>query len=383
MRHDRLAALCGFAYLCERTFIRMSHFHSLRVAEVRRETDDTVSVTFEVPTELHAAFAYEAGQYLTLRREIGGEDVRRSYSLCSAPHEGEWRVAVKQVDGGRFSSWANTSLQTGDTLEVMPPQGRFLLHTDPTASRHVVLFAAGSGITPVIAILKEVLDREPNSRVTLFYGNRRKRSVIFLEELENLKNRYLGRLSLHFVFSQEVQDSPLYEGRIDEARCADLVRTFVHPAGDEPFYVCGPEEMIRGVIAALKGMGIPENQVHFELFTSPVGPLGTASEARKETVAPAAGSRAKVQVKLDGRVYGFDLDYTGQNILDASMVTGADVPFSCKGGVCCTCRAKLVEGEVSMDANYALEPWEVEQGFILTCQAHPRSPEVFVDFDQQ
>lgn len=360
----------------------MIHFHPLRVAEVRRETEDTVSIAFDIPDQLRSDFSYDAGQYLTLRTFLDGEDVRRSYSLCSAPSEGQWRVAVKEVPEGRFSTWANRTLQAGEMLDVMAPQGRFVIHPDRAQARHYVLFAAGSGITPVIAIAKEVLASEPESQVTLFYGNRSMRSVIFLEELENLKNRFLGRLSLHFIFSKEHQSSPLFEGRINGDRCKELLSHFVHATGREQYYICGPEEMIRDIIHTLKEGGIPEDQVHFELFTSPVGPLGTSNELVKDT-ASHVGERARVQVKLDGRVFAFELDYNGQNILDASMVTGADLPFSCKGGVCCTCRAKLVTGQVSMDANYALEPWEVEQGFILTCQSHPRTTDLFVDFDQQ
>jgi ring-1,2-phenylacetyl-CoA epoxidase subunit PaaE len=360
----------------------MIHFQPLRVTEVRRETDDAVSIRFETPGDIREQFQYLPGQYLTLRTYLDGEEVRRSYSLCSAPYEGELRVAVKKVEGGRFSTWANEVLQGGDTLEVMPPQGRFVVRTDPKAERQFVLYAAGSGITPVISILKAVLRDEPHSRVTLFYGNRNIRSVIFLEELEELKNRYLDRLSLHFIFSREHQSSPLFEGRLDAGRCLELLQAFVPNFQEAEHYICGPEAMIHEIIQSLKDQGIPETRTHFELFTSPVGPLG-AADAVREKVAPTNGHVAKVQVRLDGRVFAFELPYNGQNILDASMVTGADLPFSCKGGVCCTCRAKLLEGEVSMEVNYALEPWEVEEGFILTCQSHPRTPEVFVDFDQQ
>lgn len=361
----------------------MIHFHTLRVSDIRRETEDTVSIAFEVPEDLRQSFRYDAGQYLTLRTHLDGEEIRRSYSLCSAPHEHEWRVAVKEVPGGRFSTWANRHLKPGASIEVMPPQGRFTAIPQTGVQRHFVLFAAGSGITPVLSILKEMLEKEPESRVTLFYGNRRLKSVIFLEELENLKNRFLGRLSLHFLFSQEPQSSALFEGRISGDRCEELLTRFVPANGSANYYVCGPEAMIRDVIQTLKNRGVPESDMHFELFTTPVGQLGTEAEATNQEEGPVASDKARVQVKLDGRVYAFDLPYKGVNILDASMVTGADLPFSCKGGVCCTCRAKLVTGEVHMDANYALEKWEIEEGFILTCQSHPRSPELFVDFDQQ
>lgn len=361
----------------------MLHFHPLLVTDVRQETDDTVSITFDIPADQRELFAYQAGQYLTIRTTLDGEEVRRSYSLCSAPYEGVWRVAVKQVEHGRFSTFANTTLKAGDTLEVMPPQGRFVVHPEAKSAGHVVFFAAGSGITPVLALMKQLLHDDRQTRVTLFYANRKKTDVIFLEELEDLKNRYMQRLSLHYVFSGESQSSPLFEGRIDGARCESLLDRFVPDSTQNHFFICGPEEMIHAVKDTLISSGVPEDQVHFELFTTPVGDMSlttatrvTAKPARKDGV-------AKVQVQLDGRVFSFDLPFNGQAILDASMQTGADLPFSCKGGVCCTCRAKLVKGEVDMDINYALEPWEVEQGFILTCQSHPKSEEIFVDFDQQ
>lgn len=361
----------------------MLHFHPLRVTDIRRETDDTVSIAFDIPAEQRERFHFEAGQYLTLRTTLDGEEVRRSYSLCSAPSEGEWRVAVKQVENGRFSTWANTGLSVGDTLEVMPPQGRFTRHGEGGTAGHVVLFAAGSGITPVLSILKETLQSDGRTRVTLFYANRKLTDVIFLEELENLKNRYLDRLSIHYVFSREPQASDLFEGRIDGPKCHRFLDRFVPDAAAGEYFICGPEDMIHTVRAALTERGIAEGRIHFELFTTPAGPMDAAEEQKVADTPTNTASVSRVKVQLDGRVYSFELPYNGQAILDASMQTGADLPFSCKGGVCCTCRAKLVTGEVHMDINYALEPWEVEQGFILTCQSHPRSEEIFVDFDQQ
>lgn len=362
----------------------MIHFHNLKVTEIRRETDDTVSIAFGIPEEEKALFAYDPGQYLTIRATINGEEVRRSYSLCSAPSEGVWRVAVKKVEGGRFSTWANEQLQSGTTLEVMPPQGRFVVKTQSDAAKHYVLYAAGSGITPILSIIKEVLSSEPGSKITLFYGNRNKRSIIFLEELETLKNQYMDRLSLHFIFSREMQASPLFEGRITGERCRELIHAFVPDHKDSHHFICGPEEMINDTILSLKTLGVSESQIHFELFSTPVGSIGISDTGETTvTPAPAENGMARVQIKLDGRSFDFELPYNGQNILDAGMVTGADLPFSCKGGVCCTCRAKLVEGEVSMDANYALEQWELDEGFILTCQSHPRSSKLVVDFDQQ
>ena len=361
----------------------MLHFHPLRITDVRQETDDTVSIAFDIPAEQRELFAYQAGQYLTLRTHLDGEEVRRSYSLCSAPYEQQWRVAVKQVENGRFSTFANTTLKAGDTLEVMPPQGRFVVHPQASGADQMVFFAAGSGITPVISLIKQILFTEPATRVTLFYANRKKTDVIFLEELEELKNRYMQRLSLHYVFSRESQSSPLFEGRIDGTRCKNLVDRFITQPAGQQYFICGPEEMIHAVKDTLHAGGVPEGQVHFELFTTPVSDMHPEQAGQAKARDKRPDGVAKVQVQLDGRVFSFDLPYNGQAILDASMQTGADLPFSCKGGVCCTCRAKLVKGEVDMDINYALEPWEVEQGFILTCQSHPKSEEIFVDFDQQ
>ncbi len=361
----------------------MLHFHPLKVAEVRQETDDTVSIAFDIPSDQRELFAYQAGQYLTVRAQLNGEEVRRSYSLCSAPYEETWRVAVKQVENGRFSTYANTSLKAGDTLEVMPPQGRFVLHPEAKGAKQVAFFAAGSGITPVLSLIKQILHDEPQTRVTLFFANRKKTDVIFLEELENLKNLNMQRFSLHYIFSGESQSSPLFEGRIDGSRCQNLLDRFVPETTHHQYFICGPEEMIHAVKDTLQTAGVPESQVHFELFTTPVGDMNPGVVAQDKEKPARKDGVAKVQVQLDGRVFSFDLPYNGKAILDASMQTGADLPFSCKGGVCCTCRAKLVKGEVDMDVNYALEPWEVEQGFILTCQSHPKSEEIFVDFDQQ
>lgn len=363
----------------------MIHFHTLRVKTIHRELSDTIAIDFEVPDALREVFRYDAGQYLTLRHTIEGEEVRRSYSLCSAPHEDRWQVAIKAVPGGKFSAWANTMLREGDAMEVMPPQGRFVVRPDTHARLHHIFFAAGSGITPVIGMIKSLLEDESKSQITLFYGNRHKRSVIFLEELERLKNKYMGQLSLHFIFSQEDQASSLFEGRIDSDRCGQLLEQFVPNDDRNRYYICGPEGMIRDVQARLERNGVPKGYVHFELFTTPVEAAQQLTVTTDNRSEPTDGkeSVASVQVRLDGRVYSFELPYNGKNILDASMVTGADLPFSCKGGVCCTCRAKLIEGEVHMKANYALEDWEVNEGFILTCQSHPRSNKLFVDFDQQ
>ncbi len=360
----------------------MRHFHELTVKEVRPETDDTVSVHFEVPESLKETFQFLQGQYLTLRREINGEDVRRSYSICSGVEDDELRVAIKKVEGGRFSTYANETLKAGDTLEVMPPMGKFYVELDPTQQRQHVGFAAGSGITPMLSLIKTTLVSEPKSTFTLFYVNRTSTSIIFRDELEDLKDRYMSRLRIFHLLTREPSDIPLLGGRIDEERCGKLCEAFLDVKETDAFFICGPEPMIHAVKDKLKALDVAEDRIHFELFTSPAaGTLQQKTYARK--TAHNADDKSTVQIVLDGSTIQFDLDYDGQSILDAALEKGADLPFSCKGGVCCTCRAKLVEGEVDMEVNYSLEPDEVERGFILTCQAHPRSEKVVVDFDQQ
>lgn len=343
---------------------------------MRRETEDCVSVDFEVPAELSGVFRFTPGQYLTLRTEVDGEELRRSYSICSGPQEEALRVAIKHLPGGRFSSFANEQLKAGDVLEVMAPYGRFTLEPDPQAERSYVAFAAGSGITPVLSILKSVLQAEPNSNFTLFYGNRSTDSIIFREELEDLKNRFLGRLRLHYVLSREHPGSDHFFGRIDREKVDFYLDRLLDPESVDAFYLCGPEAMIHTVRDALAERDVPEKQVRFELFGTGGGKKKTTDEADD-----APEMDATVEIRLDGNQIEFPLNSRGETILDAALRNGADLPFACKGGVCSTCRARLVEGEIKMDLNYALEPDEVAAGFILTCQAHPRSAHVKVDFD--
>ena len=359
----------------------MRHFHSLTVKQVRRETDDCVSVTFDVAADLKEQFAFIQGQYLTLRTTINGEDIRRSYSICSGVDE-ELRVAIKEVEGGKFSTWANRSLKAGDQLEVMPPMGRFFVELKPDEVRHHVAFAAGSGITPVLSLAKTTLAKEPDSTFTLFYVNKTSTSIIFKEELENLKDRYMSRFRLFHILTREPGDLEMLSGRLDKDRCRQVCSTFVDVSEADAFFVCGPEAMIHAVKDTLAEMGVDAAKVHFELFT-------TAAATAEKTVDSStpktekSGKNARVEVVLDGNRMEFDLPYDGQNVLDAALARGADLPFSCKGGVCCTCRALLVEGEVKMDVNYSLEPDELERGYILTCQAHPITERIVVDFDQQ
>jgi ring-1,2-phenylacetyl-CoA epoxidase subunit PaaE len=356
----------------------MAKFHALTVKEVRRETEDCVSVSFDVSNGEYEAFQFIQGQYLTLKANIDGEDVRRSYSICSSPLDDELRVAIKKVEGGRFSTFANEVLKAGDQLEAMPPMGHFYTELDASHQHHYVAFAAGSGITPVMSILKTVLYQEPNSHFTLFYGNRGADSIIFKEELEALKNKFLSRFTLHFILSREHPGSDLFFGRIDKEKCTTFCNLLIDPEDVDHFFICGPEPMIHAVKETLEEHGTTKEKIHFELFTSPVGPLGV-QQVRKKKDSPRIESL--ITITLDGNSFSFDLPSSGATILDAALKGGADLPFACKGGVCCTCKAKVLEGKVEMDVNYALEPDEVEAGYVLTCQAHPLTKNVSVSFD--
>ncbi len=353
-------------------------FHTLNVREVRRETEDAVSIAFDIPEELKNDYAFKSGQYLTLKADINGEEVRRSYSLCSAPYENEWRVAIKEVENGRFSGYANRELKAGASLDVMTPSGNFIFEPQSGRQGSYVLFAAGSGITPVLSILKTILQDEPDSDVTLFYGNRGFASVIFREEIEALKNQHMDRFRVVHVFSRENLGNEIQKGRIDAQKAADLYDAFLSGLNIDGVYLCGPEEMILGAKESLIGKGVDEKKIHFELFTTPVS--GKASAIEQPVNSPKIESN--VTIILDGDEYDIHLDSTGQNILDAAQESGADLPFACKGGVCCTCKAKIIEGSVRMDVNYALEPDEVEAGFILTCQSHPTSDKLVISFDE-
>ncbi len=359
----------------------MSNFYPLKITEVKRETPECVSVQFEVPEDLKETFQYQAGQYLTLKTEIEGEEIRRSYSLCSSPVEDEWRVAVKQVEGGKFSTFANQQLKAGDTLESMPPMGNFTTNINKNNNKKYLGFAAGSGITPVISIIKTVLESEPESHFTLFYGNKEFETIIFREEIEALKNRFIGRISVYHILSREMQGVDLFYGRMDKEKCQQFCEKLIDVSTMSEAFICGPEEMIFAIKDGLEAEGMDKNHIHFELFTSPAGKLGQKTETTKREFDPTKES--KVTIQLDGNIYDFTLGYGGKNILDAALKNGADLPFACKGGVCCTCRAKLEEGEVDMDVNYALEPEEVEAGFILTCQSHPRTEKIRVNFDEK
>jgi ring-1,2-phenylacetyl-CoA epoxidase subunit PaaE len=354
------------------------HFHPLRVREVRPDTDDAMVVSFDVPADLQEAFRFQPGQYLTLRHLQGGEDLRRSYSICAAADEG-LRVGVRRVPGGAFSTWLHQSLKAGDTIEVMEPQGRFgaALAVGP-APRHLLCIAGGSGITPILSIVKTVLASEPGSRVTLLYGNRNAASTMFKEELEDLKNRHLTRLALHPVFSREQVDSPLNSGRLDQAKVADFLRLVGAGTVDEAF-VCGPHAFNDEAEAALRDAGLRPERIHVERFGVPPSAADATLHAPQEGDA----TTAIIRVIRDGLTREVGFQPTDESILAAASRAGMDVPFSCKSGVCATCRAKLLEGQVRMDRNFALEKEDLEAGFILTCQSHPLTDTVVVSFDHR
>jgi ring-1,2-phenylacetyl-CoA epoxidase subunit PaaE len=351
-----------------------AHFHRLRVAQVRPDADDACVLTFDVPAALQQAFAFQPGQYLTLRAQVGGQDLRRSYSICAAPGEAP-RVGVRRVRDGAFSSWVHASVQPGAMVDVMEPEGRFGAAL-ARAPRHVLAVAGGSGITPLLSILKAALAADGRTRCTLLYSNRGSASTMFKEELEDLKNRYLTRLAIHPVFSREVVDSPLNAGRLD----ADKIATFVRLAGpvDEAF-VCGPHAMNDEVEAALKASGLAPERIHVERFGLPPELAATVSHA------PRAGDAAVsvITIVRDGLTRELPFGAGDDSILAAASRAGLDVPYSCKSGVCATCRAKLVAGQVRMDRNFALEKADLDAGFVLTCQAHPLTDRVTVSFDER
>ncbi len=355
------------------------HFHPLKIKNINKETADCVSVSFEIPEALNDEFTFKEGQNITIKTTINGMELRRSYSICTAPHEKEVKVAIKKVDGGLFSQFANEKLQKGDVLEVLPPVGKFNAKIENTTTGRYLAIAAGSGITPVISIIKHTLQTQPGSEFTLVYGNKSRSSIIFFEELEGLKNKYMQRFNFINILSREKTDSSINYGRIDKDKLAAMQHLLSFKTFDS-IYLCGPEQMIFSASEFLESLGIDGHKIHFELFTTP-GQNNVKKERVEASANKDSGPHSSITVKLDGRSFDFDLGQNGQSILDAALQQGADLPYACKGGVCCTCRAKLVSGEVIMDVNYALEPEEVDQGFILTCQSHPRSETVVVDFD--
>ncbi|GAB5401535.1 MAG: phenylacetate-CoA oxygenase/reductase subunit PaaK [Aureisphaera sp.] len=353
-------------------------FHTISVKDIYKETADCSVITFDIPESLTTEFAFRQGQHLTLKAEIDGEDTRRSYSLCSSPLEGAWKVAVKQIPGGKFSTYVNEELKAGDTLEIMPPSGTFGVDCVSGTAKNYLFFAAGSGITPVVSMIKTHLAQEPQSTCKLFYVNRTSKSIIFKEELEQLRNQYFGRLEIYYFLTKERRDIELFNGRFDDAKMEVLTRIFIDIPDTSEVFLCGPEEMVNYVGDYLVKAGLPKELVHFELF---VTGLSEEDKKRAERLAQQNVEGVEVTIVDGGKEFHFTMTDEYDNILDAALGAGADLPFACKGGVCSTCKCKILDGDVEMKINYALEEDEVAQDFVLSCQAVPTSEKVKVDFD--
>jgi ring-1,2-phenylacetyl-CoA epoxidase subunit PaaE len=358
----------------------MSRFHPLEVTDVRRETRDAVVVTLKPVNGDGSAFDFTQGQYLTFRREFDGVELRRSYSICAGKDEGVLKVGIKRVDGGAFSTWANENLAKGEIIEAMPPMGNFHTPIEPDTAKHYIGFAGGSGITPVLSIIKTVLAREPKSRFTLVYANRQISSIMFREELEDLKNLYLGRFSVLHVLESESQEIDLFTGRVDAEKCAALFSTWIDLKTVDTAFICGPEPMMLAIAGALREHGLADKQIKFELFAS--GQPGRAKAKATSASTGDQGASCEATVTLDGATRTFRMPKQGESLLDAALENSMDAPYACKAGVCSTCRAKVLEGEVEMATNHALEDYEVRQGYVLTCQCYPLTDKIVVSFDQ-
>ena len=358
----------------------MARFHSLDVIDVRHDTRDAVVVTLKPKEEDRDSFLFKQGQYLTFRREFDGEELRRSYSICAGLDEGVLKVGIKRVDGGAFSTWANEGLEPGAVLEAMPPMGSFHTPIEPQAARHYLGFAGGSGITPVLSIVKTILAREPRSEFTLIYANRSVSSIMFREELEDLKNLHLGRLTILHVLESEAQEIDLFTGRLDADKLAALFRLWVDPETVDAAFICGPEPMMLTIAQALREHGLDDRQIKFELFAS--GQPGRAKRRAVSAQAAHTGEATQATVTLDGTTRSFSMPKQGQSLLEAAIANDIDAPYACKAGVCSTCRAKVLEGEVEMETNHALEDYEVKQGYVLTCQCYPLTDTIVVSYDQ-
>ena len=357
-------------------------FHSLRIRDVRPETQDAVTISFDVPPELRDAYRFKQGQFLTLKAAIDGEEARRSYSICAAPQDyersGELRVGIKREPGGKFSNFANEALLAGQSIDVMTPDGRFFVPLDAQQARHYAGFAGGSGITPMLALIKATLAVEPGSTFTLIYGNRSVSAIMFAEELEDLKNRYLGRLTLYHVLSDEVQDIELFNGLLNQDKCAAFLDTLLPADSIDAAFICGPAPMMDGAEAALQKAGVPHEKIHIERFGTPL-PQAGIKPVEINDLTPTA----QLVVIADGKERSMRIPFAGISVLDTGLHAGMNLPYACKGGVCCTCRARVLEGEIRMDKNYTLEPHEIAAGFVLTCQCHPISERVVISYDER
>ncbi len=359
----------------------MSDFYPLRISQIRRETDNAVCLSFDVPDALADRFTFIQGQYLTLRSDIDGRDVRRSYSICSGVDEGLLQVAVKRVQGGVFSTFANESLGIGGSIDVMPPMGTFFTRLHENNEHNYLCIAAGSGITPILSIIKTILSQEPKGHVTLLYGNQRVATIMFKEELAAIKNKHLPRFQWINILSRERQDIEILNGRINNKKGGELIRHLLDLHSVHAFFLCGPEAMISEVSRGLRAEGVDEGRIHYELFAASADDAAARVARHHERAMKMAGMVSAVTVVADGRETQFELTADGENILDGALDNGVDLPFACKGGVCATCKAKLIDGEVDMDLNHALQQDELDAGYVLTCQAHPMTDKVVIDFD--
>ncbi|MFD2568362.1 1,2-phenylacetyl-CoA epoxidase subunit PaaE [Pseudotenacibaculum haliotis] len=356
----------------------MTDFHQVKIKDIYKETKDTVAVSFDIPEYLHDNFKFKQGQHLTVKKTINGEDIRRSYSLCTSPLEREWKVAIKQIPGGIFSTYANNELKIGDEIEIMEPSGNFFVEVDPTTPKNYIAFAAGSGITPMLSIIKTHLESEPDATFKLFYLNRTTKSIIFKEEIEQLKNIYFERFHVFYFLTKEQRDIAFLNGRFDKEKIETLTKTFIDVPDTAHCFICGPQEMIFLIRDELEAAGLDKSKIHYELFFS------GDSEASNKHIAELLEQKAEgteVTIVDGGKEFHFTMDDDFDNILDGALAAGADLPFACKGGVCSTCKCKVVEGNVEMKINYALEEDEVAQNFVLSCQAVPTTEKVVVDFD--
>ena len=359
------------------------HFNTLAVKRVTPDAAGSAAITFQVPPELADDFAFRAGQFLTLRATVEGQDLRRNYSICSSAQRyhasGEIDVGIKPIEGGLFSRWAVEALQPGSEIDVMPPDGRFTPRAP--GARHRVGFAAGSGITPILSIMATTLQAEPDSRFTLAYCNQRSNTIMFNEALQDLKDRYPARVTLIHLLSRQPQEVALLHGRLDEAKVKELLDALVPASSIDEAFICGPEAMIEGTERALKAAGVAADRIHAERF---IPPGGTAPVRPRVPAAarPATGHAHQLDVVLDGKTHHLSMA-ADDRVLDAALDAGLDLPYSCKGGVCCTCRARLLEGKVEMEKNFTLEPWEIDKGFVLTCQSRPLTGKVVVSYDER
>lgn len=357
----------------------MARFHPLQVVDVQRETRDAVVVTLRPLADDEASFRFIPGQYLTFRRDFDGTELRRSYSICSGLDDGVLKVGIKRVDGGAFSTWANESLRAGEVLEAMPPMGNFHVPIEPDHRHHYLGFAVGSGITPILSIIKSTLAREPGSRFTLVYANRQISSVMFREELEDLKNLHLGRLAVIHIFNSDGQEIDLFTGRLDREKCEALLSRWIDLKSVHTAFICGPESMMVTVSEVLAEHGMPRDRIKFELFGTG---QGRAPQRRATDGASASTARCDVSITLDGVARSFSFAMQGVSVLDAALEQSMEAPYACKAGVCSTCKCKVLDGKVEMLVNHALEDYEVEQGYVLSCQAYPLTERLVVSFDE-